>query len=386
MNPDSGCNRLAGDPWRLNRRLVVWAWLIALVIGLGLGVVFIVRFRYHAWDFRNNLWGPARLLLQGEMPYDPQALIGLTSESGVPFHPSIWFPTILSIGLPLAMVPLPQAANIWLLFSLSATLAIAVVVHHISGPEVSLQGLLSLTLVVSLFAPLYAHLGQGQASLIVLASLFASWVLLEQDHPAWAGLVLSVSWVKPQLILLAWPALVWFAIEKGQFRPAFVGWLAGSLAQTIPLWILEPTWALGYLGALSANPDWFQPNIHSLVAYWSGSKVLGWLVALLSFVAGASWLVYAWRRGERMIAFSWALAFTPVLSLYTWSYDQVLLLPLLVVAMRRGKRGPRRTLFWIVFLGCQAVYMVLRLQGANDAWYAWYPPILTLLGVWLTYP
>jgi hypothetical protein len=386
VNTDGGCNRVAGDPWRLNSRLATWVWCIALVIGLALAGVFLVRFRYHAWDFRNNLWGPVRLLLQGDMPYDPQALKGLTSEWGVPFHQSIWFPTILGIGLPLALLPLPQAANIWLLFSLSATFATAVLLHRISGPEVSLKGLLPLTLIVSLFAPLYAHLAQGQASLIVLASLFASWVLLEQDRPGWAGLVLSVSWVKPQLILLAWPALVWLAIEKGRLRPAFVGWLAGTLAQTIPLWILEPTWAFGYLGALSANPDWLQPNIHSLVTYWSRSEVLGWTVALLGLVAGASWLVYVWRRGERTIVFSWVLALTPMLSPYTWSYDQVLLLPLLVISMRMVKRGPRGTVFWIAFLGCQAAYMVLRSQGANDAWYVWYPAVLMLLGVWLTYP
>jgi hypothetical protein len=386
MSPDDGCNRLAGDPWRLNHRLATWVRRIALVIGLALAVVFLIRFRYAAWDFRNNLWGPARLLLQGDMPYNPQALKGLASEWGVPFHLSIWFPTILGIGFPLALLPLPQAANVWLLFSLLAAFATAVLVHRISGPEVSLQGLLPLTLIVTLFAPLYAHLGQGQASLIVLLSLFASWVLLEQNRPAWAGLVLSVSWVKPQLILLAWPALVWLAIEKGRLRPALVGWLAGSLAQTISLWILEPTWASGYLSALSANQSWLQPNIHSLVAYWSGDEVLGWLVALLGLVVGASWLVYAWRRGERMIVFSWALALTPMLSPYTWSYDQVLLLPLMVVAIRRAKRGPRRTVFWIVFLSCQAVYMMLRLQGASDAWYAWYPAILMLLGVWLTYP
>jgi len=386
VNPDGGCNRLAGDPWRLNRRLATWVWCAALVIGLALAIVFVIRFRYHAWDFRNNLWGPARLLLQGDMPYDPQPLKGLTSEWGVPFHLSIWFPTILGIGLPLALLPLPQAANIWLLLSLLATFATAVLVHRISGPEVSLKGLLPLTLIVGLFAPLYTHLVQGQASLIVLASLFASWMLLEKDRPGWAGLVLSVSWVKPQLILLSWPALVWLAVEKGGFRPAFLGWLAGSLAQTIPLWILEPTWALGYLEALSANPDWLQPNIRSLVVYWTGSEVLGWIVALLGLVAGASWLVYAWRCGERIIVFFWALALTSILSPYTWSYDQVLLLPLLVVAIRRGKRGPRRAVFWIVFLSCQAVYFVLRLQVANDAWYAWYPPILMLLGVWLTYP
>jgi hypothetical protein len=379
-------SNITSDPGRLGRRTAVWLWLTLLVIGTISVVLFLVHFRYHAWDFRNNLWGPARLLLQGEMPYDSQALEGLASEWGVPFHLSIWFPTILGIGLPLAAVPLPNAANIWFFLSLVAFLVTAGLVHRVCKSEDSPRALLLLALTVILFAPLYAHLGQGQASLIVLASVIASWVLLEQDRPGWAGLVLSVSWVKPQLVLFAWPVLVWLAIEKGRLRHVFVGWLAGSLAQTIPLWILEPTWPSGYLGALGANPVWLQPNIHSLVTYWSRSQVLSWTVTLLAVVAGAVWLVHLWRRRSRIVVLAWALALTPMLSPYTWSYDQVLLLPFVIVAMRMANPGYRRAIFWIALFGCQAVYIMLRSQVYQDAWYAWFPPVLMLLGAWLTCP
>ena len=131
---------------RDSRHVALYLWLIILVIGSVCVGLFLVHFRYHAWDFRNNLWGPARLLLQGEMPYDPQALEGLSAEWGVPFHLSIWFPTIVGLGLPLGAVPLPNAANIWLFLSLTASLVTVGLVHRVSGPDDSPRILLSLAL------------------------------------------------------------------------------------------------------------------------------------------------------------------------------------------------------------------------------------------------
>jgi hypothetical protein len=363
---------------RDSRHVALYLWLIILVIGSVCVGLFLVHFRYHAWDFRNNLWGPARLLLQGEMPYDPQALEGLSAEWGVPFHLSIWFPTIVGLGLPLGAVPLPNAANIWLFLSLTASLVTVGLVHRVSGPDDSPRILLSLALVLVAFAPLYAHLRQGQASLIVLASVIPAWVLLEHDRASWAGVVLSLSWAKPQLILFAWPLLAWLAIEKRQFRALFGGWLVGSVAQTIPLWILEPGWPAGYLGALDANPVWLQPNILSLVTTWSGSPMVGWTATLLAVATAFAWLAHTWRHHDPVVALSWALALTPTISPYTWSYDQVLLLPLLVVILRTARAGPRRTVFWIVFLVCQVVYLALRIQTPPDTWYAWFPPVLLL--------
>ena len=358
--------------------------LFALAIG---GIAwFIVAYRYQAWDFRNNLWGPARLLLEGKDPYSLEALAQLSVEWGVPFFRSIWFPTIIGVGLPLGVLPWPNAANIWLLISLAAALVSTVLVYAATTKRQQSRDLLAVALSVMLFVPLYSHLNQGQVSLVVLASCVIGWALLEGDRPVWAGALLSLGWAKPQLVILVWPALAWLAVKRGRGCSFLLGWLAGSVAQTIPLWILDPSWPAGYLEALRANVTWLQPNLYSLAAYWSGSQILGWTVALVALGAAGSWLAGLWRRSDNLGALTWTLALTPILSPYTWSYDQVLILPLLALIMSRGRRGLPRTVWWIVFVICMAMCVALRLQTGSDVWYAWLPPVLLAISAWLAPP
>lgn len=361
-------------------------WVVLLALGMGGACWLIVAYRYEAWDFRNNLWGPTRLLLDGKDPYSLEALAQLSVEWGLPFFRSIWFPTVIGVGLPLGMLPLPNAANIWLLISLAAALASEVLVYAETTRQQQSRNLLVVALSVMLFAPLYAHLNQGQVSLVVLASCVLGWRLLERNQPAWAGVLLSLGWAKPQLVILAWPALAWLAVKRGHGRSFILGWLAGSVVQTIPLWVLHPAWPAGYLEALRTNPTWLQPNLYGLVAYWSGSQVLGWTVALVALGAAGFWLAGLWRHASSLVALTWSLALTPTLSPYTWSYDQVLLLPLLVLALSQGRRALPMAVWWIVFVICQAIHLALRLQSSPDQWYVWLPPILLAASAWLAPP
>jgi hypothetical protein len=367
-------------------RIQTWRWVALATVVLLAGAWVLLFHRYPAWDFRNNLWGPAHLLLHGQHPYDLTALERLSAAGGVPFYPSIWFPTVVGVGLPLGALPLSNAANLWLLISLAAALGTVLLVYRSLIPCQQPDSMLRAGLLVMLFVPLYAHLNQGQVSLLVLASAVAGWVLLEQGHAGWAGAVLSLGWAKPQLVILIWPALAWRAAKQGKIRLVCLGWLAGSLGQTLPLWILDPTWPAGYLEALRANPNWLQPNIRSLLAFWSNNEAVGWLVALLALGIGVAWLSRLWRRGSGGVALAWTLALTPPLSPFSWSYDQVLLLPLLAITLVPARPGARRTVAWVIFFACQVVYVALRLGTSSDAAYAWYPPVLLVLSALLGSP
>ena len=360
--------------------------MVLLALGMSGASWLIAAYRYAAWDFRNNLWGPARLLLGGKDPYSLEALAQLSSEWNVPFFRSIWFPTIVGAGLPLGVLPLSNAANIWLLISLAAVLTTEVSVYAGTTIRQQSRNLLVVALSVMLFAPIYAHLNQGQVSLVILASCVLSWALLERNRPAWAGVLLSLGWAKPQLVILVWPALVWLTVKRGQGCSFILGWLAGSVAQTIPLRVLYPAWPAGYLEALRTNPTWLQPNLYGLVAYWSGRQVLGWMVALVALGAAGFWLGGLWRHAGGLVVLTWSLALTPTLSPYTWSYDQVLLLPVLVLTLNQGRRGLPMAVWWIVFVICQAIYMALRLQTSSDQLYVWLPPVLLATSAWLAPP
>lgn len=360
--------------------------VILLALGIGGACWLIVAYRYQAWDFRNNLWGPAHLLLRGKDPYSLEALAQLSADWGVPFFRSVWFPAVIGVGLPLGALPLPAAANIWLLISLAAALASEVLVYTGTTRRQQSRDLVMVALAVMVFAPLYAHLNQGQASLVVLASCVIAWALLEREQPTWAGVFLSLGWAKPQLVLLVWPALAWLAVKRGRGGSFLLGWFASSVVQTIPLWVLQPSWPAGYLEALRSNPTWLQPNIYSVVAHWSGSQVLGWMVALVALGAAGFWLASLWRHASSLAALTWTLALTPILSPYTWSYDQVLLLPLLVLTLSQDSRRLPRIVWWIVFLVCQAFYVALRLHTSSDVWYLWLPPILLATSALLALP
>jgi hypothetical protein len=369
-----------------SRRYPIWLWIILFIVGIVAIGLLVITYRHEAWDFRNNLWGPARLLLQGQKPWDLAALSALSETWGLPFYRSIWFPTSIGVGLPLGLLPLPNATNVWLLLSVAATILSVVLVYGARDLRQTPPALLATGLAVTIFLPLYAHLLLGQVSLLVLASLVAGWMLLEHDRPGWAGIVLSFAWAKPQLVLLIWPALAWLAWKRGQFRPVFLGWLAGSLLQTLPLWILDPTWPAGYVEALRTNQDWRQPNLHSLVVNFSGSIVLAWVLLLVALGLAAVWLARFWKRTSSVVALAWTLGLTPFLSPYSWSWDQVLLLPLLPVILRTGRRGIHRVIWWIVYLICMMVYAALRLPTSSDVWFAWFPLVFLLISAYLSPP
>jgi hypothetical protein len=188
------------------------------------------------------------------------------------------------------------------------------------------------------------------------------------------------------LVILVWPALAWLAVKRSHGRSFILGWLAGSVVQTVPLWVLHPAWPAGYLEALRTNPTWLQPNLYGLVSSWSGSQVLDWVVELVALGAAGFWLAGLWRHASSVVALTWSLALTPTLSPYTWSYDQVLLLPLLVLSLSQRRRGFPTAVWWVAFVICQAIYLAPRLQTSSDLWYVWLPPILLATGAWLAPP
>jgi len=369
-----------------SRRYPTWLSIALLAVGIVILGFAATQYPYDAWDFRINLWGPARLLLQGEKPWDLTALETLSQTWEMPFFRSIWFPTSIAMGLPLGLLPLSTAIGVWMLLSVAAVILCIALIYGADDLRQMPPALLATSLASIIFPPLYPHLLLGQVSLLVLALLIVSWTLLEHEHPSWAGIVLSLTWTKPQLIILAWPALAWLAWKRGHLRPLLLAWFVGTLVQTRPLWILDPTWPAGYLDALGTNPGWLQPNLHSLATYFSGSAVLGWVVTLAALGVAAFWLFRLWERSSSVVALAWTLGLTPFLSPYSWSWDQVLMFPLLPLIFRTRRQGVYQAIWWIIYLICLVVYIALRLQGRSDVWYAWFPIVFLAASAYLSPP
>lgn len=114
-------------------------------------------------------------------------------------------------------------------------------------------------------------------------------------------------------------------------------------------------------------------------------EIDGILVEHLPTAAGATWVLIYWRRyRERWI---WAehlpllLLVSILTSPYSWTYDQIVLLPAIVKAYT-WTRGRVRGVM-IGYLAFNAIYLGARYIVPVDFWYFWMAPLYLAIYLWL---
>jgi hypothetical protein len=174
------------------------------------------------------------------------------------------------------------------------------------------------------------------------------------DHAVAAGILLALSTIKPQLV---WLLFVWLAI-----------W-------TLTDWRRRYRWAVSFLATMAilfAASEWYLPHwilrfwqaIHDYQAYTGARSVLDTLLGApwsraLELVAFAAVLFIFWRErrqaantGAFIFTLSLALAATILLVPSFAAYNQVLLIPALLVLIRE-----RRTI-WRRSVGNRLLFLV----------------------------
>lgn len=350
---------------------------VLLLIGAGLFIVNVQGLS--TWDFRNNLWGPAHLLVNGQPPYD----IGLLFEGSN----SIWLPTIVGVAFPLGYLDETTATNLWLVLNIAAHfLLFALIIAMPPGKPAPLWLFLCI-FGMFIYPPFVGLLTLGQISILMVvwlllaARFMQGWVWL-------AALLIMLAAAKPQLLILAGPGLLVYAYRLGGWPAAlrFIGYggLWASLA-TVPLWLFSPDWVGSFLAALGRNGAWAHPS--SLIALQSFLGSTPGLIAFGLLVIGvSSRIIRLWQRTSRpQVAMMWTLAFTVIVTPYVWSWDFVLLVPALVWTLFTvGHIWARLTL--VVGYGLMwGLFLHLRLTtDNNDVRFWWVPWVLlaTLAAAW----
>lgn len=177
-----------------------------------------------------------------------QALGGLAN---IMWWPIIEPPWIAWLVAPLALLPFPIAFAAWTtLIAAAFILAVRLVVPG--------TGLVRWTYVAAALAagPVLLALLLGQAVILVIASVAASWWLLRRGRELEAGLVLVLILVKPHLAVL-----VPVGMLVAGYRRAFLYWLSGAVVLVIAMVLALGTDGLtAYLArlpdALAVARDW----------------------------------------------------------------------------------------------------------------------------------
>jgi hypothetical protein len=232
------------------------------------------------------------------------------------------------------------------------------------------------------FPPLRTTLVIGQNTIFLLFWFALSYFLLKRHWPFLGGLVLSLAFFKPHLVLL-----LPFFLVKRQWR-VLAGWGLGLILSLFPFWYLLDDWrasvANTYELNLAAGGCLRMVSITTLVRCFTSPGIATPVLWMLSFIliGGAFWLVSG-RNTPHQPSFDRDTAL--ILCLTTLALDNiriadqmVLLLPLLVILRDWSKLASRRQRLWqVAMLGAVFIipYTLDLLQGRNIAyilplWYA----------------
>lgn len=343
------------------------------VVAVGAGLLWLVEtLTFSSWDFRNNLWAPAYLLLHRQSPY----------EIGVLFDNSraVWLPMSIGLFFPLGWLALREATNLWLIINCAALVLIVWLASAETRPR-PIAFVLSL-LVVLLFPPTVSHLILGQFTIVTVLALLVAARLAHTPQMGIVGFCVAVAAVKPQLALLGGPGLLVFVARRIGWRAA-VSLVFRSLlwifVLTLPLWLFYPGWWSGFLTALRQNPLWAQPSLFSLLPrQWGVPGAMIWLLLSASAVVASMRLWLKYPPEDAMI---WSLALTPLISPYVWSWDFVMLLPLWVKSLFHFKSRIAYAVLGLGYVVCWITIILIRLTTDNSDDRFWWLPAILLITV-----
>ena len=316
-------------------------------------------------DFFNELWGPAHLLIQGKSPYNTS---GLNPEL-----PAVWLPMAIGVFSPLGLVSEPAAARIWFFFNI---MEVSFIIWFATRKSPSNILLPAICLLVFFFPPTINHFTLGQFSITAMTCIILSTYFAGKGSDWLAAIFLALGLSKPQLGILAVFGLGIFFFKQGGFLQIIKFTnkiLIAILFMSMPLFIAYTKWIPDWIASTQANHyAWRHPSLFFILKESLGNT--GYLI--WGLIAAATLLIcyQMWTNSSPQIAMYWSLGLTTIISPYIWSWDFVLLLPVLIHAFSEvGWRG-KLFLFNIYLIGCLGM-AVIQLSGNNNNYRFWWVPV-----------
>jgi hypothetical protein len=373
---------------RRARRLLLLLALVAVLALLLLRGPAAFRGRFGLVGSHDFLeyWGAARLLWHGGNPYDPVALLAVEQGVGWPESRALMMynpPWTLTLLLPLAPLPFGLATITWLLVQLGLLLGCSLLLWRYFAPDDRRYWIGPL--LAAAFAPSVFALRMGQISPWLLLGVVGFLWCQRGRRDLLAGASLALLTIKPHVAYLFWLAALWWAWRSRRWR-VLAGWLAALIAASGVVLLFSPAIFANYLVVVAGPQDWASPTFGGWLRFFFGLERtwLQYLPSLLGLLGLAIWL---WRRRG---PWHWREVASPLLlasglaAAYGWSFDQVVLLPVLVdlVARLRWASVSRRVAVLAALVLSQAGLWILNQYSVNEIFYVWHVPVFAAI-YWL---
>jgi Glycosyltransferase family 87 len=340
---------ISGSPSRPRWRRNLTVSLLILVVLLG-AALFALAHPQH--DFL-EYWTASHLVLAHKNPYSLPEMFQSQKELGWPEPTPVMFvcpPWTLPLLVPLGLAGsyalgwLAWMAVLVAAIALSSRLLMDIYFGDIRLPEIS-DSWFYRCLFAFTFYPVLLCLKFAQTAPLILLGLVGFLYFERRQRPVLAGVLLSLTAVKPQLLFLVWIALAVRSLH--QRRWLTLASAAGVLAAFSGIALLLDPRAFSQYSKLTRGPylpinpsgitAMIRRTIHS-----GGISRTYWMQFVPPFV-GMGWLAYYWRKHrdswnwpERMPALVTACMLTTA---YGWIFDQtVLVVAVIAVAAQHAKR------------------------------------------------
>ena len=358
--------------------------IAGIIITLSLigGMIFLRTQMSKTFDYQNSnfafFWLSGRMILQGESPYNETQYLAGHDTYGIKWRPNNIFPYPLPLALifiPFGLISLANAYILWQIVSLvSIALIIFILLNHWKE-SAQRRLLIPIFAFMFFFGPLYLTLFTGSIGAIAALVILGAILLFEKDKSLLAGIVLSLTILKPPqglpILLLAG---IWFLARRDW--KAILGVAIGGISLLLIGMIQDPLWAIKFLGASQAVMDRTQ-GVHSNVWAFSYlacggaspcSTLLGGTLGLVLLGLGGFFLWQHQAKVTAWEAFNIIIPIAFVSTIYLWAYDQLTyIIPIVWIVgtlVERTKSYIHAFLFLIV-LDVFSFYALVQ-QAATD--------------------
>ena len=369
-------------------------WVL-LVAALAIALVGYTLVLHQVYTWRANThpdfyieWIGSRVALQGGNPYSDETTqaiqLGSKGQQVAAGEDQLAFvyPFYrVFINAPVAFLPYDWAAAIWQTVMQASLFAGVLLLVRSLQWRIQAGELVLVLLVTTLAYPTFGAIVLGQMAVGVLALLLIAFWATRAEHYWLAGTCLAVATVKPQLVILAIPALLIWTLVHRQWRVA-VAFVVTLLILVLASWAVFPSWIQEFAAALTRYPLYKNVQTGPGFLFSGSSPVWPWLLeaAATAWLLAAWWLAWQRQRDWLAGAFVLTLAMSGFLLPQTSIANQLMLLPAVVLLIRDAPGGAAQLSIAIVAIaGSWVVYATLYRSHYELAMAL--PPLISLLAL-----
>ncbi len=362
-------------------------------------------------DFFVRWLGGREYLLHGTNPFDEsvaiKAQLGMFGRETTPADKDeayFAYPLYTFYFFwPLSLLPYAWAQAIWMTLLQFMLLALTILAVWLSGWRPS-RWLMVVTILWGIFFYNGARaIILGQFSILVGLALFLGLWAIEQRWDGWAGIFLSITTIKPQMVVMILLFIfLWALLQKRWYLIA--SFIISLSLLFFSAMLLVPTWPFDFVKNAIAYSDYvaFGTPLENLLHYFLPASLAAPLTPILSalfflLVLPGWWLAFRNRPGGYTWAIQTTLIVSSLITFRSATTNQVILyLPLFFFFYRLASAHPKSK--WPIVLSEVTLLLlmwgvfIITLEGdwENVMMHGLLPALMLLLyaadwrGLWLT--